>query len=247
VGSQGLGRGFALALAAHGADVAVVHLPAADEEETAAATVSREISALGRDSLVVPADLRDPDAVQQAVDQVLDRLGRIDVLVNNVGGFPTKTRPLVEMSDEDWDQSIALNLRTPFLCCRAVAPLMQRQRYGRIVNISASLSAFMGWANASHYSAAKSGLVAMTRALARELAASEVTVNAVAPGHIETPMNRRGIELGWWDEADELEGTPVGRGGTVEDVARAVVFFASNEAGWITGQTLNVNGGSFMH
>ncbi len=244
--SQGLGRGFALALAEQGADVAIVHLRRADEDEASAAAVRKRVASLGREALVVEADVTRAEEVERTRDEVIAQFGRIDVLVNNVGGFPTGTRPLTEMTLEDWERSLDLNLTSAFLCCRAVAPLMERQRYGRIVNISASLSAFTGYPKAAHYSAAKAGLVAMTKALARELAPSGVTANVVAPGHIDTPMNRRGVELGWWDEEDELAGIALGRGGTVEDVACAVAFFASEEVGWITGQTLHVNGGSFM-
>ncbi len=245
-GSQGLGRGFALALAAQGADVALVHLRRADEDEASAEAVREQIAGLGRNGLLVDADLTRPEEVERVRDEVVAGFGRVEILVNNVGGFPTGTRSLVEMTLEDWERSLDLNLTSAFLCCRAIAPLMAVQRHGRIVNISASLSAFTGYPRAAHYSAAKAGLVALTKALARELAPAGVTVNAVAPGHIDTPMNRRGIELGWWDGEEELAGIALGRGGTVEDVACAVVFFASDEAGWITGQTLHVNGGSFM-
>jgi len=244
--SQGLGQGFALALAEQGADVALVHLARADEDAANVVAVRDHVASLNREAIVVEADVTRVEEVERMRDEVVTRFGRIDVLVNNVGGFPTGTGPLTEMTLEDWRRSLDLNLTSAFLCCRALAPRMQRQSYGRIVNISASLSAFAGFPNAAHYSAAKAGLVAMTKALARELAPSGVTANVVAPGHVDTPMNRHGVELGWWDEQDELGGIALGRGGTVEDVACAVAFFASDEAAWITGQTLHVNGGSYM-
>jgi NAD(P)-dependent dehydrogenase (short-subunit alcohol dehydrogenase family) len=245
-GSQGLGRGFALALARQGADVAVVYLGRADEEAASAESTSDAIESAGRSAVLVESDVTRSEDVERARSEIDAALGGVDILVNNVGGFPTRPARLVEMSEDDWDRSIDLNLRSTFLCCRAFAPLLARRGRGRIVNISASLSAFTGVPACAHYGAAKAGVVAMTKALARELAPAGVTVNAVAPGHIDTPMNRRGIELGWWSDEEELAGIALGRAGTVDDVAAAVAFFASDEAGWITGQTLNVNGGSFM-
>lgn len=244
--SQGLGRGFAVALAEQEADVALVYLRRGDEDRANAEAVRAQTDALGRKALLVEADVTRPEEVARMRDEVVEGFGRIDILVNNVGGFPTAPRPLVDMTDEDWRRSLDLNLTTAFLCCRAVAPVMVRQGHGRIINISASLSAFTGVPTCAHYSAAKAGVVSMTKALARELARAGVTANVVAPGHIDTPMTRLGSERGWWDDDEELAGIALGRGGTVEDVACAVVFFASNESGWITGQTLHVNGGSFM-
>jgi NAD(P)-dependent dehydrogenase (short-subunit alcohol dehydrogenase family) len=245
-GSQGLGRGFALALAHQGADVAVVYLGRADEEAASAERTRDAIESAGRVAVRVESDVTRSEEVDRARSEIVEALGGVDILVNNVGGFPTRPARLVEMSEDDWDRSIEFNLRSTFLCCRAFAPLLAERGRGRIVNISASLSAFTGVPACAHYGAAKAGVVAMTKALARELAPAGVTVNAVAPGHVDTPMNRRGIELGWWSDEEELAGIALGRAGTVDDVAAAVAFFASDEAGWITGQTLNVNGGSFM-
>jgi 3-oxoacyl-[acyl-carrier protein] reductase len=245
-GSQGLGRGFATALARQGADIAIAYLGRHDEDDAAADKSRQDIEALGRRALLVEADLTSASQVAGMYEQVAADLGGVDILVNNVGGFPTAPRPLLELSEEDWDRSIELNLRSAFLCCRAVAPAMVRAKSGRIVNISASLSAATGMATHSHYSAAKAGLIAMSKALARELAVDGVTVNVVAPGHIDTPMNRQGIARHWWDDAEEVAGIAMGRTGTVAEVAAAVSFFASDEARWITGQTLHVNGGSYM-
>jgi 3-oxoacyl-[acyl-carrier protein] reductase len=177
---------------------------------------------------------------------VLDQFDRIDVLVNNVGGFPTAPAPLIELTDADWHLSIDLNLTSAFLCCRAMIPSMIARKYGRVVNIAASLSAFSGVANSAHYCAAKAGLVAMTKALAREVAHHGITANIIAPGHIDTPLTRAGAALGWWDDEEELRGISSGRAGSATDVAAALMLFASQEAGWITGQTLHVNGGSLM-
>jgi 3-oxoacyl-[acyl-carrier protein] reductase len=246
-GSQGLGRGFAVALARQGADVVVAYLRSADADADAADATRAAIAETGRAAHLVEADVTRARDVERLREEALAALGRVDVLVNNVGGFPARPVPLLEMTDEDWDRSIELNLRSAFLCCRAFGKPMAAQGYGRIVNISASLSAFVGVETFANYGAAKAGMVTMTRALARELAPAGVTVNAVAPGHIDTPMNRMGIERGWWSDEDELAGIATGRGGTVDDVAAAVCYFASDEAAWVTGQTLNVNGGSYMH
>jgi len=246
-GSQGLGRGIALALARQGADVAISYVTSRDEDAGAAERTREELAEHGRTPLLVEADMTAQADVERLRDEVLASFGRVDVAVNNVGGFPSRPLPLIELGDDDWARSIDLNLTSAFLCCRAFGRAMYDRGSGRIVNVSASLSAFTGVPTCAHYGAAKAGVVTMTKALARELAPRGVTVNAVAPGHVETPMNRRGVERGWWDEDEELAGIALGRGGTVDDVAAAVCFFASDEAGWITGQTLNVNGGSYMH
>jgi 3-oxoacyl-[acyl-carrier protein] reductase len=246
-GSQGIGRGIALALARQGADVAVAYLPSADEEASSGEAVRAEIEEFGRKVLLVPGDLTQAAEAVRLREETVAALGGVDILVNNVGGFPSRPRPVVAQTDDDWDRSIELNLRTCFLCCREVGRVMSEQGSGRIVNISASLSASVGVSRHANYGAAKAGVLGLTRALARELAPAGVPVNAVAPGDIDTPMNRIGIERGWWNHEEELAGIALGRAGTPDDVAAAVCFFASNEAGWITGQTLNVNGGSYMH
>jgi NAD(P)-dependent dehydrogenase (short-subunit alcohol dehydrogenase family) len=239
--SQGLGLGFARALALQGVRLALVHRADHDPAEAVQAVQDAGAEALG-----IAADVTDAAAVEALRDSVLSRLGAVDILINNVGGFPTAPRPLVEMSDDDWHRSIDLNLTSAFLCCRAFVPEMQRRRYGRVVNISASLSAATGIPTNSNYSAAKAGLISMTKALAREIARDGVTANVVAPGLIQTPMHDDGAALGWWSDEDEIAGIASGRPGTVDDVSGAVVFFCSDEAQWITGQTLHVNGGSFM-
>src|SRR6266508_1294969 len=173
------------------------------------------------------ADVAQRAGAERLRDEAVGAFGRVDILVNNVGGFPSKPVPLVDLSEDDWDRSIELNLRSAFLCCRAFAPAMMAQRAGRIVNISASLSSSVGVPTCAHYGASKAGLLTLTKALAREVAGAGVTVNAVAPGDVETPMNRIGAGKGWWDSDEELAGIPLGRSGTVDDVAAAVTFFAS--------------------
>jgi NAD(P)-dependent dehydrogenase (short-subunit alcohol dehydrogenase family) len=245
-GSQGMGRGVATMFARQGADVAVAYLGRADEAASAAEETAREIEAVGRRALLVEGDLTRREDVERLRDEAVGAFGRVDILVNNVGGFPSEPAPLVELTDDDWDRSIEFNLRSAFLCCSVFTPGMVAQNSGRIVNVSASLSSSVGVAACTHYGAAKAGLLTLTKALAREVAPAGVTVNAVAPGGIDTPMNRIGARRGWWSIEEEVAGIDLGRLGTVEDVAAAVTFFASDEAGWITGQTLHVNGGSHM-
>jgi 3-oxoacyl-[acyl-carrier protein] reductase len=151
---------------------------------------------------------------------------------------------MLEMTNEDWDKSIELNMRSVFLCCREFGRPMMAQKYGRMITLS-SRSGFGGTANQAHYSAAKSAVVAMSKALARELGGYGITCNVVAPGRIETPMTRIGLERNWWGDYP-MSMFPMGRWGKAEDVAAAIAYFASDEAGWVTGQTLHVNGGSFM-
>jgi NAD(P)-dependent dehydrogenase (short-subunit alcohol dehydrogenase family) len=195
---------------------------------------------------MIDTDLTEASNVARLRDEVLAEFGRIDILVNNVGGILARPGPLVDISDEEWQRSIDLNLTATFLCCRAITPSLVKQGHGRIINIASSRSAFAGVPNWAHYCAAKGGIVALTKGLALELAKSGVTVNAIAPGHIETPAVTSGADRGWWDLEDVVAHIPIGRGGTPEDIAYAGVFLASDEASWITGHTLHVNGGNLM-
>lgn len=235
-GSRGIGRAVCLALAQRGANLVFSYAgnaPAA--EETAAAC-----RALGAEVIPVRADVSDGEAVRELMDTAIRTFGRIDLLVNNAG--ITRDSLLLTMKEEDFDRVIDTNLRGAFLCMKAVARVMMRQKYGRIVNIS-SVVGLRGNAGQVNYAASKAGLVGMTKALAKELAARHITVNAVAPGFITTDMT-----AALPDAAREklLAEIPLGCLGSPEDVAAAVAFFAGDEAGYITGQVLCVDGGMAM-
>ena len=235
-GSQGLGRAIALKLAENGADIAVVYVgPAGPAEETC-----KEIEALGRRVKSYVCDVRDEAAVNETVTAVGADLGKVDILVNNAG--ITRDNLLMRMSEADFDQVVAANLKGAFLCMKAVSRLMLKQRYGRIVNLS-SVVALRGNAGQVNYAASKAGIIGMTKSLAKELASRGVTVNAVAPGFIETDMTAALSE----SARSAAQGSiPMGRLGAPEDVARAVGFLAGDNAAYITGQVLAVDGGMSM-
>ncbi len=230
--SQGLGRAMAIALAAAGARVACV----ARNEEKLAATV-KEISDAGGKAEVMAADVSVTRNVQKIVDTVAEDWGRLDIVVNNAG--ITRDTLLPIMSDEQWDDVISTNLRGAFLFCRAASQRMMRARYGRIINIS-SVSGLIGNAGQTNYSASKAGLIGLTRSLAKELAKRKVTVNAVAPGFIESEMTKA---LGDSILGEVKKRIPANRIGTADDVSACVLFLASPAASYITGQVLTVDGG----
>lgn len=234
--SRGIGRAVALRLAECGANVVVnFHYQQAAADETV-----RAIAALGRETLSIQADVSNASEVDRLVQATLDRFGRIDILVNNAG--ITRDTLLLRMDEADWDAVVTTNLKSTYLVTRAVIRGMMRQRYGRIVNMS-SVVAEMGNPGQSNYAASKAGILGFTRSIAREIASRGITVNAVAPGMIETDI---------WDGVPEeakrraLEAIPVGRIGRPEDVAGAVAFLASDSADYITGQVVNVDGGLVM-
>ncbi len=235
-GSRGIGRAIALELASRGANVAVNY--AGNEE--AAQQVVGEIEAKGRQGLAVQADVSNSAAVDEMIKKVLDAFGRIDILVNNAG--ITRDNLLMRMKEEDWDQVVDTNLKGAFLCTKAVLRQMMRQKEGRIINIS-SISSMTGTAGQANYAASKAGLIALTKTTAREVASRGITVNAIAPGFIKTEMT---------DVLDDsykqqlLDQIPMGRIGEPEDIARLAAFLASDEAAYITGQTIHVNGGMYM-
>jgi len=233
--SQGIGRDCALALAEHGADVALL---ARTREKLEA--VAEEICQRGRRALALPTDVTEADQVKAAVARVLSKWGRIDILVNNAG--LTRDALLLRMKREDWDLVLQTNLTSVFLCCQAVLPAMLRARYGRIINIT-SVMGQMGNAGVSNYAASKAGIIGFTKALAREVASRNITVNAVAPGFIDTAMTRA---LSEEVRQQMLALVPLQRMGTGADVAAGVLFLASEEAGYITGHVLNINGGLYM-
>lgn len=233
--TRGIGRGVALALAAQGAHLVVV----GTSEERAVAFAS-ELEQMGTQALGVGADVSVSADVERLVALAKERFSRIDVLVNNSG--INRDGLMLRMKDEDWDSVLDVNLKGAFLCTRAVARLMTRQRSGRIINIS-SVVGQMGNAGQANYCASKAGLHGLTKSNARELAKRQITVNAVAPGFIMTDMTEGLSE----QQRDELTTQiPLERLGHVDDISAVVVFLASDQAGYITGQVIGVNGGMYM-
>lgn len=235
-GSRGIGRAVCLELAKGGANVVLCY---AGNESAAAETVSA-CEALGAKALAIKCDVADGTQVKELMDQAVKAFGRIDILVNNAG--ITRDGLLMMMKEEDFDAVISANLKGTFLCMKAVARIMMKQRYGRIVNLS-SVVGLRGNAGQVNYAASKAGVVGMTKSLAKELASRGVTVNAVAPGFIETDMTAAMTDAA---KAATLASIPQQRLGAPEDVAKAVAFLASEEAGYITGQVLAVDGGMAM-
>ena len=232
--SRGIGRAIAKALAARGAAV----VAAAREQH--AASVADEIRAAGGQAEAVTLEVTAADSVDAALASTLSRFGRIDVLVNNAG--IARDQLMLRMKREDWDAVLATNLTAAYVCAQAVLKPMVKQRSGRIINIT-SVVGQAGNAGQANYAASKAGLIGFTKALALEVASRNITVNAVAPGLIETDMTRaisEGAHEAW---ADRI---PLKRLGTPDDVASAVVFLASDEASYITGQVLAVNGGMYL-
>jgi 3-oxoacyl-[acyl-carrier protein] reductase len=233
--SQGIGRACALALAASGAQVAL----AARQEEKLAA-VAREIEAAGGQAAGFRMDVSNEEEVKSVVKAAIERFGKVDILVNNAG--ITKDTLLLRMKRADWDSVMQTNLSGAFFCTQAVTSSMLRQRWGRIINIT-SVFGETGQAGQANYAASKAGLIGFTKAVARELGSRNITVNAVAPGYIETAMTE-GLAPELKAKVNEM--IPLGRAGTDAEVAHAVAFLASEEAAYITGHVLNVNGGMYM-
>ena len=234
--SQGIGRDTALALAEAGAKVAV----AARNEEKLAALVKEIVALEAGQALAVKMDVADPEQVKIGFKAVLEKFGRLDILVNNAA--ITRDGLAMRMKQDDWDAVIRTNLTGAHLCIQQALPTMMRARAGRIINI-ASVVAQMGNAGQANYVAAKAGLIGLTKAIAMEIASRNITVNAVAPGFIETPMT----DVLPDKVKEELKTRiPLGRMGSARDVASAIVFLASDEACYITGHVLDVNGGMYL-
>lgn len=232
-GTRGIGRGIALGLAREGARIALVYRA----NKAAAQMALRELQTVGADCLAVETDVAEPARAEQLIKTVADRYGRIDVLVNNVGDFRWGT--LTESSVEEWRSIFDSNVTTVFYMCRAAIPLMRKGRWGRIINMGAvGAERAFGQAKISAYAAAKAAVVAMSRSLALEEAKNGITVNVVNPSSID----EKDLTL---EEARKLKDAryPIGRPPTVDDVAAAVSFFASEEAEYVTGQVVNVSGG----
>ncbi len=232
---QGIGREIALMLSELGASVVISDVNAATAKEVAA-----EIEAKNGKSLAIPVNVIIAAEVNKLVEQALSSFGHIDILVNNAG--VTRDGLLLRMSEADWDMVLNINLKGAFICTQAVLRHMIRQRWGRIVNM-ASVVGLTGNAGQANYSASKAGLIGLTKSTAREVASRGITVNAVAPGFIDTGMTQKLSEN---VKQELLKQIPVGFIGTPKDVAYAVSFLVSEEAHYITGQVINVNGGMAM-
>ena len=234
--SRGIGRAIALALAAEGADVVVNYAGS----EAAAKAVAAEIEAMGRKALVLQADISSNESATAMVDAAVKEFGRIDILVNNAG--ITRDGLLMRMKEEDWDSVLTTNLKGVFNCTKAAVKYMMKQKAGRIVSIS-SVVGLMGNAGQANYAAAKAGVLGFTKAVAKEVAARGITVNAIAPGFIQTDMT---AVLSEKVVEGMLNTIPLHKLGDPEDIAKAVVFLVSDDAKYITGQTLHVDGGMVM-
>lgn len=234
--SRGIGREIALTLAGCGAAVAVNY----NGSKERADEVAKEIAANGGRAIAIQANVALPQDTEKLFDETLAAFGKVDILVNNAG--ITKDNLILKMSEEEYDAVLDTNLKGAFLCMKHAAKLMLKQRGGRIINI-ASISGVVGNAGQANYCAAKAGLIGLTKSLARELGSRGITVNAVAPGFIETDMTQK-----LPDQVKEgmLAQIPLKRAGSAKDVAQAVAFLASDGASYITGQTLQVNGGMNM-
>jgi 3-oxoacyl-[acyl-carrier protein] reductase len=239
--SRGIGRAIALRLAQAGCNIAVNYVAEAGRDNAAeAASVADQVSRLGRECICIEADVTDLAAAQEMVERAIAALGKLDILVNNAG--ITRDRTLRKLAKQDWDEVIAVNLTGAFHCSHAAIEHMRAREHGRIISIS-SVVAQTGNIGQTNYAASKAGLIGFTKSLAREVAHRGITVNAVAPGFIATEMTQALTDdiLG-----EVIKAIPMRRLGQPADVASAVLFLASEDASYITGHVLSVNGGLYM-
>lgn len=234
-GARGIGKAIADALARKGVNLVIADISLEQAKDTSA-----ELEKLGVKTMPVKLDVSKSDEVIKIFEDISKEFGKINILINNAG--ITRDGLIMRMKEEDWDTVININLKSVFLCSKEAIKVMAKQRYGRIINI-ASVVAFMGNPGQANYSASKAGIVGLTKTTAKEYASRGITANAVAPGFITTAMTEALPE----NVKDEMKrAIPLGRFGTPDDVANAVVFLASPEAGYITGQVIHVNGGMYV-
>lgn len=234
-GGRGIGRSIALELSAGGANIVI-----ADYIEEAAKSVADEVGAAGGKAVAVKANVAVPEDAENVIKTAVDKFGSVDILVNNAG--ITRDNLILRMSEEEWDSVLDVNLKGAFLCTKAAAKYMLRQRSGKIVNV-ASVMGIVGNPGQANYSASKGGLIALTKTTARELGSRGINVNAVAPGFIQTVMTEEMPEQAKKDIESRI---PLERLGTPDDVAKVVRFLCSEAAGYITGQVINIDGGMVM-
>ena len=236
--SRGIGKATARMFARQGAAVAInYHSNKAGAEE-----VADQICKLGRDCLLLPADVSQMNQVEHMVDQVIKKLGRLDILVNNAG--ITEPKDFRDTSEQEWDRMLAINLKSVFNCCKKALPHMEKEGWGRIINLSSIVGRTGAIGAGVHYCAAKAGIIGFSKALANQVAKDGITVNVVAPGMIDTRMiSWRSSEL----MHEHVSKIPCGRVGRVEEIAAAICYLASEEAGFVTGHTLDINGGMYMN
>ena len=234
--AKGIGKAIAETFAQQGAQVVIADL----KLEQAAATAQAIAASTGRRVIAVQCNVADSESAKAMIDRTIEEFGRIDILINNAG--TTRDNLIMRISDADWDLVLGINLKGAFNCSKAAIRSMMKQRSGRIVNIS-SVSGLAGQAGQTNYSSSKAGLIGFTKALAREVGARGITVNAVAPGFIETDLTK---DLPAELKETAIKNTPLGRWGVPQDIANAVAFLVSDEAAFITGHILTVDGGMVM-
>jgi 3-oxoacyl-[acyl-carrier protein] reductase len=242
--AHGFGRAISLLLSQQGAQVWAVDRLADELVETAAL-----IQAHGGSCHTVACDLTDSLAVQDFVEQIATQMGRIDILVNNAGGVVGQVgQPVEQVSDQAWDIVLHTNLSAPFYCIRAVAPHMKARQYGRIINISSGAGRSYSLTGIQAYASAKAGQIGLTRQMAKELGSWNITVNCIAPGFVRSnpSTERQWQAMGAERQAALIDGLALKRLGSAEDIANGVLFFVSGMAGWVTGQTISIDGGSHM-
>ena len=233
---RGIGKGIALAFASAGANLVVAEIDTTTAEATAA-----EIREFGRRAVAVSVDARDRGQVEKMAQRVLEEFGRIDILVNNAGGGDVGV-PALEITEDDWDKVITLNLKTVFLCSKVVGRVMVQQKKGSIINI-ASLAGFIAFPLGAHYGAAKAAIINLTKTLAVELAPNQIRVNAISPGVIATPLTDEIYRQRPQQKEERLAAIPLGHLGRPEDIAQVAVFLASDASDYVTGETIVVGGG----
>jgi NAD(P)-dependent dehydrogenase (short-subunit alcohol dehydrogenase family) len=234
--SRGIGKAIALGLAVSGFNVVITYNQRIDD----AKVVAEEIRSLGRDVMVSHLDVSRRDSIRKTFEDAMDAFGHIDILVNNAGILQQK--PFLSITDEEWQSIIDVNLKGPFICSQEIFPIMKKQGHGRIINIASS-GGQLGGALAVHYSASKAGVISLTKSLAR-IGAPDILVNCISPGLIDTDMTQG--EISSPEGREKIRQIPLKRPGLAEEVAKVAVFLASDQSSYITGQTINVNGGLYL-